>query len=310
MFLPFFLWHSGHSSFPHSRGDVPKSGGTPCAAGVFSPLAWGCSVSRVMLLPLTEVFPTRVGMFRDLQTWRLSKMSFPHSRGDVPTGRAVQGILLPFSPLAWGCSAASALSTPVSRVFPTRVGMFRGQTQGRQVCLRFPHSRGDVPSIVSVISSSMSFSPLAWGCSDPHADVVGTGEVFPTRVGMFRPGFLRRASGLGFPHSRGDVPSDDGRISWRATFSPLAWGCSGTVLESCRASAVFPTRVGMFRASGRASTRRACFPHSRGDVPNSLRAAVPPCEFSPLAWGCSGSCRWRRTVDNVFPTRVGMFRSS
>ena len=54
----------------------------------------------------------------------------------------------------------------------------------------------------------------------------------------------------------------------------------------------------------------AGFPHARGDVP----AAAPPARarrsFSPRTWGCSVRPDGAAGAAGVFPTHVGMFRSS
>ncbi len=53
-------------------------------------------------------------------------------------------------------------------VFPTRVGMFRSQSDIAFADSRFPHTRGDVPASCQVLIDVYSFSPHAWGCSGNH----------------------------------------------------------------------------------------------------------------------------------------------
>ena len=133
--------------------------------------------------------------------------------------------------------------------------------------------------------------------------------VFPTRVGMFRNIFPPRGDLVGFPHTRGDVPRCAAEIAARLEFSPHAWGCSVDRLLWPPPTPVFPTRVGMFRPSSTARSRRARFPHTRGDVPSKVHIMGVEIPFSPHAWGCSEGLEMATEYDLVFPTRVGMFRA-
>ena len=154
------------------------------------------------------------------------------------------------------------------RVFPTHVGMFRSRSSITTPWPSFPHSRGDVPTVLFADVIRRMFSPLTWGCSDYCAQSVAQYRVFPTHVGMFLLGGLIPLICACFPHSRGDVPaSADVRNPW-AKFSPLTWGCSEISDLVEEMIVVFPTHVGMFRIHGGTRRRRGCFPHSRGDVPS------------------------------------------
>ena len=73
---------------------------------------------------------------------------------------------------------------------------------------------------------------------------------------------------------------------------------------------VFPTPVGMFRGRARRSRRRRSFPHACGDVPPGAPSRRGPVGFSPRLWGCSGVGDAFRDGVAVFPTPVGMFRTS
>ena len=172
-----------------------------------------------------------------------------------------------FSPHAWGCSVLSESQKPAMPVFPTRVGMFRLQYNHRlgEVC--FPHTRGDVPSTSIIGAFGVRFSPHAWGCSVPWQKWPIGNWVFPTRVGMFLDCSGRGRAPRRFPHTRGDVPDSAMMNKMSAKFSPHAWGCSDALLPRVRAPGVFPTRVGMFLVENGNLLPRACFPHTRGDVP-------------------------------------------
>ncbi len=73
---------------------------------------------------------------------------------------------------------------------------------------------------------------------------------------------------------------------------------------------VFPTRVGMARAWYWMSFDARGFPHTRGDGPPISSTASPVAWFSPHAWGWPDQSRFRAVRQPVFPTRVGMARST
>jgi len=114
---------------------------------------------------------------------------------------------------------------------------------------------------------------------------------------------------MGFPHARGDVPISCVRVVSYTLFSPRAWGCSGWSRREPCAPAVFPTRVGMFRSTPWPKPASTGFPHARGDVPLRGEPLQWRGQFSPRAWGCSGNVLTFGSYWDVFPTRVGMFRT-
>ena len=181
---------SRRDCFPHSRGDVPYHLRGCLHDPSFSPLTWGCSEEIRREAEFELVFPTHVGMFREADNVIAIAYSFPHSRGDVPLGRAMIGRAGKFSPLTWGCSDKLGALHPRHEVFPTHVGMFRPPSPRCFRDGRFPHSRGDVPTREGFQTPLKRFSPLTWGCSGAVARWGDGRHVFPTHVGMFRGVFL------------------------------------------------------------------------------------------------------------------------
>ena len=256
----------------------------------------------------TEVFPTRVGMFRRISGEVHRRAGFPHARGDVPSTPATFTAPFVFSPRAWGCSVLGRRQHRDNHVFPTRVGMFRFWRSARSTGRSFPHARGDVPKYRYRKDGGGKFSPRAWGCSFPYKSARGKSSVFPTRVGMFRRYRKIRCREESFPHARGDVPYVLRSFVHAVPFSPRAWGCSAWSAALDPRGAVFPTRVGMFRLDCKRRFIQQRFPHARGDVPLWPHGYRCFLLFSPRAWGCSGIHAPRSGVVKVFPTRVGMFR--
>ncbi len=152
-------------AFPHASGDVPPLLQLRHGKRSFSPREWGCSGGFSVLSQYAALFPTRVGMFRLAAVKLLRRLPFPHASGDVPPPSRRQTFLVCFSPREWGCSASPAGSRKAGFLFPTRVGMFRGQRHQIAHADPFPHASGDVPCRNSSKSSGLDFSPREWGCS-------------------------------------------------------------------------------------------------------------------------------------------------
>ncbi len=127
---------------------------------------------------------------------------------------------------------------------------------------------------------------------------------------MFRPRGCRGSGFRRFPHKRGDVPYIPPANAAPNAFSPQAWGCSVDESQDRLQPFVFPTSVGMFRADGALPPQRLRFPHKRGDVPETLSNERRADRFSPQAWGCSDCYGGHPEWHIVFPTSVGMFRST
>ena len=109
---------------------------------------------------------------------------------------------------------------------------------------------------------------------------------------------------------RGDGPLTIRLAQMAIEFSPRAWGWSVTPSCPNAATPVFPTCVGMVRVHHIVSLQRIRFPHVRGDGPMSARALSRVSWFSPRAWGWSDEREGKRKTLLVFPTCVGMVRSS
>ncbi len=112
-------------SFPHARGDGPARRVQVFRPDVFSPRTWGWSGHDLPSLYRTPVFPTHVGMVRNLAVLMQAHERFPHARGDGPRPNNTAAPPPPFSPRTWGWSAKKVTGWHTPRVFPTHVGMVR-----------------------------------------------------------------------------------------------------------------------------------------------------------------------------------------
>ena len=91
-----------------------------------------------------------------------------------------------FSPRVWGWSDTIAIPADCDSVFPTRVGMVRGDNVFELDPGSFPHACGDGPRQGRVLAGYKAFSPRVWGWSEHIALHLPKHPVFPTRVGMVR----------------------------------------------------------------------------------------------------------------------------
>ena len=110
------------------------------------------------------------------------------------------------------------------------------------------------------------------------------------------------------PHARGDGPAcaaTPARASW---YSPRTWGWTVNTGAQLVGFRVFPTHVGMDRASTQCVTSQACIPHARGDGPyQAVRVPASP-TYSPRTWGWTEGRDALARTTWVFPTHVGMDR--
>ncbi len=114
---------------------------------------------------------------------------------------------------------------------------------------------------------------------------------------------------IGSPHTRGDGPSGCNFRHKVLSFSPHAWGWSGSTPLHQQTTHVLPTRVGMVRRATGARKCSGSSPHTRGDGPKALVPILLLLRFSPHAWGWSGKLMTEEALEVVLPTRVGMVRS-
>ncbi len=238
----------------------------------------------------------------------LHRKGFPHPRGDGPGIHLRDPIRILISPPAWGWPGYGIFQYDLQFDFPTRVGMARGITMGYRRHYRFPHPRGDGPTVEATAGKSLVISPPAWGWPDSFGLTRKSRNDFPTRVGMARSRRDPPRIRMGFPHPRGDGPCERWPMGNRLWISPPAWGWPGPRNVAGRPLRDFPTRVGMARwrvFSGESFPR---FPHPRGDGPALVTPLRTVEAISPPAWGWPASPRWMRFDGFDFPTRVGMAR--
>jgi hypothetical protein len=156
--------------------------------------------------------------------------------------------------------------------------------QRASVCL--PHARGGVSLYLGAGTGAETSSPRPWGCFWRRRACSWRRLVFPTPVGVFLHllrSLLRRNC---LPHARGGVSSrrsigppsaqssprpwgvsnEFDRLVGAFESSPRPWGCFSEISRWAYPSAVFPTPVGVFPASGPVNRKPKRLPHARGGV--------------------------------------------
>ena len=92
-------------------------------------------------------------------------------------------------------------------------------------------------------------------------------------------------------------------------FSPRVWGWSALSSDSGSLLCLFSPRVwGWSDYYVDFSSELKSFPHGCGDGPCDLYYPITGYKFSPRVWGWSGHPIITLTLENVFPTGVGMVR--
>ena len=179
---------------------------------------------------------------------------FPHPRGDGPRICRMVSNARAISPPTWGWPGYVVYRQHHRSDFPTHVGMARAASRTSAAPRRFPHPRGDGPSSRTRLHAWRPISPPTWGWPVHALARFRQASDFPTHVGMARAGAGGRAFPLGFPHPRGDGPSDLCTSTQSSSISPPTWGWPGFTLCNPVANLDFPTHVGMARRRRNLST--------------------------------------------------------
>ncbi len=130
---------------PHARGGGPcwaRIGGT---TEVCSPRAWGWTVVAPLRVLEQIVFPTRVGVDREIAPPPPRPPSVPHARGGGPKGYLIRFDEHECSPRAWGWTVGAVQVGVAQVVFPTRVGVDRERAIEAHGRWGVPHARGGGP---------------------------------------------------------------------------------------------------------------------------------------------------------------------
>ena len=121
------MWECGVKNslcLTHARGGVSLIHGVGYEPLQSSPRTWGCFYPISVFCKLHHVFPTHVGVFLLMLTFRGLRMSLPHARGGVSVVNYGNTLDRKSSPRTWGCFQYRQQRLDAMWVFPTHVGVF------------------------------------------------------------------------------------------------------------------------------------------------------------------------------------------
>ena len=87
------------------------------------------------------------------------------------------------------------------------------------------------------------------------------------------------------PHARGGVSQEKFQQALGALSSPRTWGCFWCLLAASMLMVVFPTHVGVFPQTERATDGLIRLPHARGGVSKTQDILATNLGASPHMWG-------------------------
>ena len=148
---------------PHARGGEP---------------GWGSHVRNILSRPHARggeppeerqigidagVVPTHVGVSREQQSRSQHQACRPHARGGEPKNARPAALKQRRPHARGGEPKVDALSTQLSIVVPTHVGVSRVHRQRRHFAHGRPHARGGEPAYRLEMRRSYVSSPRTWG---------------------------------------------------------------------------------------------------------------------------------------------------
>ena len=253
-------------NIPHARGGVSRQGYRHAQEHAYSPRPWGCFWPPRPAPYLCPIFPTPVGVFLNILSYRIIFINIPHARGGVSHCAAYIEHEDEYSPRPWGCFYAAVEAACERLIFPTPVGVFLGGGLAPVRDQDIPHARGGVSKEALMRSDTLIYSPRPWGCFSFSAPIWCRYIIFPTPVGVFPKGGVYLGAFL--------------------RYSPRPWGCFRYTDFVLRIFQIFPTPVGVFPSAGSGAGSADYIPHARGGVSEAEFAAWQAESYSPRPWGC------------------------
>ena len=131
-------------SFPYASGGVAVHLSDLISTNPFSLRKWGCCLRLIVVIVITNVFPTQVGVLPISLTGFFNQGCFPYASGGVAKNRLERSWNQWFSLRKWGCCHTNAGVVGCMPVFPTQVGVLPSQTVLFICRMGFPYASGGV----------------------------------------------------------------------------------------------------------------------------------------------------------------------
>ena len=191
---------------------------------------------------------------------------FPHIRGDAPDAHRLTSYPLAVPPHTRGCSGRSALAAGPDRGSPTYEGMLPRSTSWAMASVWFPHIRGDAPApgVASVMETKVP--PHTRGCSQGSSGGSAATLGSPTYEGMLPDDGGAERIRRGFPHTRGDLPTEAEAPQSVPEVPPHARGSTLLAAPFFRSPQVPPHARGSTDRGGPPGHLDRGSPHARGST--------------------------------------------
>ena len=294
------------AGIPRTRGDGPRSDGTPPPPRRDSPHARGWTRTTTACAGAEDGFPARAGMDRKEVCVKQIIVRIPRTRGDGPAARPIVRGARPDSPHARGWTLDKRRNLMRLWGFPARAGMDRLQPLPHIPTDGIPRTRGDGPATSSRAAPTMRDSPHARGWTRLMRRYVAQDDGFPARAGMDPVAAGAPSCPQRIPRTRGDGPVMVRHRRDRAGDSPHARGWTRAAHADGGEPRGFPARAGMDPLAIALHHAHLRIPRTRGDGPPPPTSPSPPPRDSPHARGWTRRRRARGPTDVGFPARAGM----
>ena len=211
------------------------------------------SVSEARVLPemLEALFgasPAHAGMYPRTRNSPSSGTSFPRTRGDVPRILVAAQKTVQLPPHTRGCTPMRSSGASMRGASPAHAGMYRLSGSLSTRVISFPRTRGDVPRRARVAGDRPGLPPHTRGCTLGHGAIALSGRASPAHAGMYPFTMTGSPLKMGFPRTRGDVPSGCAERSCGAPLPPHTRGCTFRARLLSTLPRASPAHAGMYPA--------------------------------------------------------------
>ena len=269
---------------------------------------WGLRGSLDDRMRAIQMFPTHVGIAREIPEPRAQRDHVPYACGDCAQILTALTAPTPCSLRMWGLRDALRTQAAWKCMFPTHVGIARVPASLRDATGDVPYACGDCATITGPRAAPRRCSLRMWGLRASVGGLTLVAGMFPTHVGIARTGSLRGVRRTYVPYACGDCADSVGGRAPEPECSLRMWGLRMDMRYRTQAVPMFPTHVGIARArvAGRYGARDV--PYACGDCAAAAEVTLGTTGCSLRMWGLREHGARRTLHQGMFPTHVGIAR--
>ena len=198
-FYPPFAGHVPYACGDCAAADVPEKAITGCSLRM-----WGLREAAETDKQPAQMFPTHVGIARTVNVPVRQNQHVPYACGDCADISGPSISLDTCSLRMWGLRGQRQRRQSRQQMFPTHVGIARGNLADFGRIRDVPYACGDCAGSIMTTWSAHRCSLRMWGLRGGGQDVVGHLDMFPTHVGIARVGWTPTAPVWHVPYACGD----------------------------------------------------------------------------------------------------------